>query len=120
MSHVQPAQTELAHEPDLRSPVAVMIGLATLAAMVLASGLVVRLLISDTHPSLPNGHGVIHTPAQHDWGPAGVEQLHALRARASRHLGRYQWTDAQHTAVRIPIERAMELLSRPKGESGAP
>lgn len=120
MTNAQPDHPAIAHEPDLRSPWAVVIGLAMLAGMALGSGVIVRLLIPDTHPSQPDSHDVISTPAQMDWGPAGVAQLHALRARSSRHLGRYQWIDAEHTAVRIPIERAMEVLSHPKDQGGAP
>jgi hypothetical protein len=46
---------------------------------------------------------------QTDDGNQDVADLHA---REDLLLGNYSWVDAAHTKVRIPIERAMELLAQ--------
>jgi hypothetical protein len=43
--------------------------------------------------------------------------LLGLRADEDRRLHRYQWLDARHEALRIPVERALELVL---AERGAP
>lgn len=40
-----------------------------------------------------------------------IADLQALRAEESRLLGSYGWADRAQGTVRIPIERAMELLA---------
>jgi hypothetical protein len=45
--------------------------------------------------------------------------LERLRAEESENLGTFGWADRDRTSVRIPIERAMKLLSE-KGIDGWP
>jgi hypothetical protein len=40
----------------------------------------------------------------------GNEDIYELHAREDLYLENYSWVDESHTTVRIPIERAMELL----------
>ncbi|HUI25414.1 MAG TPA: hypothetical protein VL403_04960 [Candidatus Kryptonia bacterium] len=42
---------------------------------------------------------------------APIQDLRALHAAEDATLNSYGWVDDQHTAVRIPIARAMELLA---------
>jgi hypothetical protein len=47
--------------------------------------------------------------------PNPVEDLNALRAREQAELTRYGWINRTSGIVRIPIERAIDLLSQPPG-----
>lgn len=40
------------------------------------------------------------------------------RAEDSRRLERYEWVDRERRIVRIPIERAMEIVARERREGG--
>jgi hypothetical protein len=44
--------------------------------------------------------------------PQPSEQLRALRAREDEMLSTYDWVDRDKRVVRIPIERAMELIAQ--------
>lgn len=48
------------------------------------------------------------------------EQLQDLLAAQRRHLSEYQWADAGKTLVRVPIERAMDIIARRGAEGYAP
>jgi hypothetical protein len=49
--------------------------------------------------------------------PAPIEDLQALRARETGELNSYGWIDRTTGVVRIPIDRAIELLSQPGKEN---
>jgi hypothetical protein len=49
-----------------------------------------------------------------------AEQLQDLLAAQRRQLGGYAWADASKTLVRIPIERAMEIIGQRGADAYAP
>ncbi|MBO0751669.1 MAG: hypothetical protein J2P53_06145 [Bradyrhizobiaceae bacterium] len=49
-----------------------------------------------------------------------AEQLQDLLAAQRRHLSGYAWADAGKTLVRIPIERAMEIIAQRGADAYAP
>jgi hypothetical protein len=49
-----------------------------------------------------------------------AEELRDLLSRQRRHLTGYQWADQNKTLVRIPIERAMEIIAQRGGEAYGP
>ena len=49
-----------------------------------------------------------------------IRDLHDLRARESATLSSYGWVDRQSGVVRIPIERAMDLLAERQAAAAAP
>jgi hypothetical protein len=49
-----------------------------------------------------------------------AEQLHKLLAEQRRQLTGYEWADQDKTLVRIPIERAMEIIAQRGAEAYAP
>jgi hypothetical protein len=53
----------------------------------------------------------LKTPPEPRLQPAPIRDLEALRAREDALLGSYAWIDRDAGIVRIPIERAMEILS---------
>lgn len=119
MSGVPTNPQRIGHEPD-RVPVWAI--LATVAGLVLVIGIVAVITKSampSTHPSMPDGTPLPPFQARRDWGNAGVQQLQQLRAREEFNLTAYQWLDDKHTGVRIPIERAMQLLAAPQ-DGGSP
>jgi hypothetical protein len=51
---------------------------------------------------------------------ADVEELHRLAAEQTQRLATWGWANDQHTLVRIPIDRAMQLLVQKGGNALAP
>jgi len=49
-----------------------------------------------------------------------AEELHELLAEQRQQLTRYAWADQNKTLVRIPVERAMEIIAQRGGEAYAP
>jgi hypothetical protein len=49
-----------------------------------------------------------------------AEQLQELLAAQRRQLTGYAWADQNKTLVRVPIERAMEIIAQRGGEAYAP
>ena len=50
------------------------------------------------------------TPPEPRLEAAPIERLRALRAHENAVLGSYGWVDRRTGAVRIPVDRAMELM----------
>ena len=102
---------------------------AGLAILIVASFFAMRLLersYEEADPALTTTHPMqAFRP-----GPEGPllqavpsEELHAQRALEERLLDTYGWVDRENGLARIPIERAMELVSRrglpARAQSGA-
>jgi hypothetical protein len=49
-----------------------------------------------------------------------VEQLRELLAAQRHQLTEYEWVDQDKTLIRIPIERAMEIIAQRGGDAYAP
>jgi hypothetical protein len=49
-----------------------------------------------------------------------AQQLQELRSAQRRQLTGYEWTDQDKTLVRIPVERAMEIIAQRGAEAYAP
>ena len=108
------------HEPDQVPTGAIIVTVAVLMALLAGVGALVWRVLPDPRTPLPVAHFVQDMPARNDWGDAGREQLRRLRERESVNLGSYQWLDQNHAGVRIPIERAMELLAQRSTQAGQP
>lgn len=113
MSSVPTNPQQIGHEPD-RVPVWVIVGtVAGLVLIIAIVAIIVKLVMPTMHPSMPAGAPLPSFQARRDWGNAGVQQLQQLRAREEFNLSAYQWLNDEQTAVRIPIERAMQLMATP-------
>jgi hypothetical protein len=108
----------IGHEPDRPNVRGVVATVAGLVGLVVVSVLLMSALLGWFNRELPAGQSttLVELPPQPTLGP-GVDddqrrQLQALHAREARQLGGYGWIDEQHSAARIPIERAIEILTR--------
>ncbi len=83
------------------------VGLALLAALIVlhvGSG-------STARPAAPRGTAVsIAGPVRLEPDPA--QDIARFRAEKARQIDSYEWLDREHNFARIPIERAMTLLTR--------
>lgn len=99
---------------DLGLP-AMATALAALVALVVVCALAMNALFdlfsARSRPAAPLPSGVTATvPPQLDLEVQPGELLRRLRASEDERLGRYDWIDRDAGTVRIPIERAMELV----------
>jgi hypothetical protein len=110
---------ELGHEPIALSARAVAKGFSVLYGVLFVSLLLMAglmLLLS----KFEGGDATVNAPASSAALPAGVPELNsdqsgslrALRARERKVLTEYAWVDAEAGIARIPIKRAMEILSQ--------
>jgi hypothetical protein len=120
MTDAPPVGAGAAHEPD-RVPTRLVLALVALLLLVVAGTQATVWALLPRTSSADEAAAVAGTPALRDWGAGGVEQLRRLREREARNLGTTEWLDQSHSAARIPIERAMELIAArkpPKNEGG--
>lgn len=115
---------ELGHEPSGLSGRAVAKGFSVLFAVLAASLLLIAGLMI-LFAKIAGGDATVDAPAQLAAPPPGVPKLdadqsgslRALRSRERKVLTEYAWIDAEAGFARIPIKRAMEILSQPRAES---
>jgi hypothetical protein len=79
--------------PTMTTVVGSILGLATVVVMILV-------MVWVSRPVAP-------APAPDEAAPRTLEEVEAEEARL---LGSYEWMDREAGVVRIPIERAMELV----------
>lgn len=119
----------LGHEPIAVSARAVTKGIAVLFGAVVASLFLIAGLMF-LFSKLDGGKATVSAPPVSIETPPGVPaldldqrgSLRTLRARESQLLMKYEWVDAEAGVARIPIRRAMEILSlrgAPSVESGS-
>jgi hypothetical protein len=120
-----PPTTAIGHEPhwfNIRGVVMAGVALAVLGAIALlvASGVMSALepsehrldkMLTDRRV-LPQDIGRIRPPVLQD---SNADDLIALRKKETAMLKATEWVDRGKGVVRIPIERAMELLVQEKG-----
>lgn len=106
----------------------VLIGIAAVTALVLVSvgamvGLFDALVAHQSRqspPANPLASSVPRVPPEPRLQTLPIADLEELRAAEAKRLQGYAWVDRDKGLVRIPIERAMEILvSRNGGEKGA-
>jgi hypothetical protein len=109
---------QLGHEPIAIPVRAVVKGFVVLFAVVIGSLLVIGGLIGILSSWL-GGKPTVQAPAIASSEPAGMPALNpeqrgslrALREQERRVLTEYAWVDAEAGVARIPIRRAIEILS---------
>lgn len=118
------AEESLARRHEGRNPkVFPIFASAGLVIGLLASGLIVSLLLIQrwvqSRPIDPGSQAVIAPDSKPllRFPPPNLEvnprqELQALRLREDAELNQYAWIDRSNGVVRIPIERAMELMAR--------
>lgn len=120
MDERHPHDTPGAGDPDrdlpVRSIVWYGVGLVALATVAfLGMWLTFRLLEAriEAEPSVPARVERPETPLPPEprLEPRPREPLQRLRATEAERLGTYGWVDAEEGIVRIPVERAMEILA---------
>jgi hypothetical protein len=88
--------------------------LALLAGSIVALGLVFYAVVPANHTptvrQFPKPRQEAHPAAE----------LHALLARQREELNGYRWTNAEHTLIAIPIERAMQIIAARGDQAYAP
>jgi hypothetical protein len=110
---------ELGHEPIALSGRAVAKGFSVLYGVVVVSLLLMGGLMF-LLTKLTGGDATVEAPDQAPALPIGAPaldsdqsgSLRALRARERKILTEYAWVDADAGIARIPIKRAMEMLSQ--------
>jgi hypothetical protein len=110
---------ELGHEPIALSARAVAKGFSVLYGVVVVSLLLMGGLMF-LFSRLAGGDATVEAPAQRHALPIGAPALdsdqsgtlRALRARERKILTEYAWVDADAGIARIPIRRAMEIMSQ--------
>lgn len=91
--------------------------LASAAAMVgLFDSLVAR-AARQSAPANPLSAAAPRLPPAPRLQARPIEDLRALRAAEAKRLAGYAWVDRDQGLVRIPIERAMELLVERRGDA---
>jgi hypothetical protein len=109
---------ERGHEAVTTSAAVIAKGFAVLFAVVAVSLLLMAglmLLLA----KIEGGHATVDAPVPSTERAAGIPRLDSdqsgslrtLRARETRVLTEYEWVDANAGIARIPIKRAMELMS---------
>ena len=117
-SDEQNAAEQLGHEPIALSARAVAKGFVVLFGVVFASLLLVAGLML-LFTKLDGGEATVDAPDSPVATRPGVPSLdsnqkgslRALRAREGKVLTEYAWVDSNAGIARIPIKRAMEILS---------
>jgi hypothetical protein len=118
-----PPAVSIGHEPhrfNIGGVVKAAVALAVVCAIasLIASGVMSALEPSERRVDttgrygLPQDLGKIRAPVLQD---ANAEDLIALRKKEAAMLAATEWVDRKQGIVRIPIERAMELLVKEKG-----
>jgi hypothetical protein len=89
------------------------LGLAVLlvVSFVLVQG-ILAVLTPPPEPSRPLSAPAPQTPLEPPLQVAPRQELHQLRAREDAALSSYGWIDREAGRVRIPVDRAMELLTQ--------
>jgi hypothetical protein len=109
------------HEPgdvDARPIILVAAGLAAILVLVAAASLgSYRLLRPDRAGETPAAPAEVPAPRLQS---APASDLVALRRQKNAMLDEYRWIDRQGGVVRIPIDRAMQLLSERDVRATAP
>lgn len=107
----EPMEKPFGHEPDAINHRTILIGAVVLAAVVIAIGVGLHLIL--TRAVIPNHAQVAAQPAQVPPEPRlqahPRNDLAKFRAQKEALLSGYAWSDAQHDYARIPIERAMQI-----------
>jgi len=97
----------------------VLLGVAAGATFLLFDFFQIRQAAGDP-PASPFGE-VRLVPPEPRLQVEPIEDLRAMEAETDRLLGGYAWVDRERGLVRIPIERAMEIVAeRGAGGGGAP
>lgn len=107
------------HEPITVSASAVAKGFSILYAVVIAALFLMAVLLY-LFSKIAGGDATVFSTPPSRTAPPGVTTLdsnqraalRSLRERERQVLTDYAWLDAEATTARIPIKRAMELLSR--------
>ena len=106
------------YEQPIRPVVSFTIVLAAatvlvLVGMKLASGALVRFAQVGSRPIHPlDDPKVVETPPEPRLQESPALDLARFHAREEEELTTYGWIDKQNGVVRIPIERAMEIVAR--------
>jgi hypothetical protein len=116
---------EALHEPNDVNIPAVVIFLVALAAAVVAAVLLLRGLLTyfdarkveEAPPQAPLATGARLPPEPRLQGAPGsvsspTEDIKRFREEESQMLNSYGWVDRQNGVIRIPIERAKELIEQ--------
>jgi len=113
--HARPAGT--GHEDDRTSVRGILIFAALTLALVGVAGVVAAVQMKMQRSAQPDRYESNAPPEVADipdrvvgWAKPGVE-LQTIRARESERLEGYGWIDRDTGVVRIPIDRAMQLLA---------
>ena len=107
---------ERAHEPNETRTGGVVAFAAGLIVCVVAVMLISRAVMpwlraaAPPGPSPPSRAGVLQLPPEPRLQVSPHDDLREMRAREDRILGSYGWVDRPAGRVRIPIERAMDLV----------
>jgi hypothetical protein len=108
----------LGHEPIAVSVKAISIALASLFAVIIVSLLAMSTLMAyfavtpGKEPTVGSaGRPIVTPPGVPELVADQVGDLRRLRVREDTMLTEYAWIDRQAGLVRIPIRRAMEILS---------
>jgi len=109
----------LGHEPLAVSTNAVVKAVVVLFAVVFATLLLIG-GVTMVLTKVDGGAGTVDAPEVRAELPSGVPSLNAnqkgslreLRARERKILTEYAWADQDRSFARIPIKRAMEILSQ--------
>jgi hypothetical protein len=112
----QPAQTRAGYEKrDVAPRQVVYAGIGLLLGTALCGFIVIGLLTLMSRPELP-AKPAVETVSQEPPPPRleidGKMTRAAVESAAQSKLEGYAWVDRSAGTVRIPIERAMELLAR--------
>jgi hypothetical protein len=87
-----------------------IIGIAIVAMWALGFGIKDRLVASDPPPPVLPEARIEHRPPGPNLQVDPRQQLLDLRADEERMLTTYGWVDETHGLVRVPIDRAMDLI----------
>jgi len=96
-------------EPGGVSTARVLIFAAGYMGLLLASVIVLYFVYAGAVPAVPMPTIRLFPPPRQEPHPA--DELHALLAKQRAELSGYGWADAGHTLVKIPIERAMDIIA---------
>ena len=126
-SDEQTEAEQLGHEPIAVSGRAVAKGFVALFGVLFAALLLIAGLMF-VFTKWDGGEATVDAPDVPIATPPGLptldsnqrEGLRALRAKESQVLTEYEWVDADAGVARIPIKRAMEIMSQPPAANSEP
>lgn len=117
-----PADEHIRYVPESPSVDYRIVILAAIASLVLVAG-AIGVLYATCQRAVP----VKDMPAPQTFSPprvapsqAEVAERAQLTTEQKRRLETWQWIDPQHTLVRIPIERAMQILTQRGNDAWSP